>query len=74
MDQVLDAQAGTQGEMVLITKSEHVGDRLAALFPFFIGNHSRTTGCRFESPFHDFLGRAAHTAGERGFEQLLTVS
>ena len=32
------------------------------------------TAGRFKSPFHDFLRRAAHTAGERRFEQLLPVT
>ncbi len=73
MDQVLDAEAGTQGEMVFFPESENAGDGLAAPFPLLIGNRSRPTGRRFESPFDDFLGRAAHTSGERGFEQLLAV-
>ena len=73
MDQVLDAEAGTQGEMVSFPESEHACNRLAAPFPLFIGKRSRPTGGRFESPFDDFLSRAAHAAGERGLQQLLAV-
>jgi hypothetical protein len=56
MDQVLDAEAGTQGEMVFFPESENAGDRLAAPLPLLIGRGSRPTGRRFESPFDDFLG------------------
>jgi hypothetical protein len=73
MDQVMDAQTGTQGEMVFIPESEHACNGLAAPFPLFIGKRNRPTGSRFKSPFDDFLRRAAHTSGERGFEQLPAV-
>jgi hypothetical protein len=71
--QVLDAIAGTEGEMVLFPKSDHAGDGLPPLFPLFLGKRGRCAGSRFQSPFDDFLGRAAHTAGERRFEQLPPV-
>jgi hypothetical protein len=53
--------------------NQHAGDGLASPLPLFIGKCSAPTGCHFESPFDDFLRRAAHTTGERGFEQLLAV-
>jgi hypothetical protein len=73
MDQVPDAQTGTQREVVFLPKSEHAGYCLASLFPLFIGKRDRPTGSCFESPLDDFLRRAAHTTGERGFDQLLAV-
>ena len=72
--QVADAQAGTQGEMVFFPKSEHGCNGLAPPLPLSIGKRSSPTGSRFESPFDEFLRRTAHTAGERGFDQLLAVS
>jgi hypothetical protein len=72
VDQVLDALAGTEGEMVLFPKSDHAGNGLPPL-PLFIGKRRRHATGRFKSPFDDFLGRAAHTSGERRFQQLLPV-
>ena len=73
VDQVLDALAGTEGEMVVFTKSEHTGNGLAAPFQLFLGKRGRCAGSRFQSPFDDLLGRTAHTAGKRRFQQLLPV-
>jgi hypothetical protein len=73
VDQVLDALAGTEGEMVLFPKSKHVGNGLPTLFPFFLGRRRRHTARGFKSSFNDFLRRTADTASERRFEELLPV-
>ena len=73
MNQVLNAQAGTEREMVFFAKSQHACNRLAAPFALFIGKRDRPNASRFESSFEDFLRRAANTAGERGFQQLLAA-
>jgi hypothetical protein len=73
VDQVLDALAGTEGEMVFFPKSEHAGNGLPSPFPLFLGKRGRCAGSRFQRPFDDFLRRSAHTASERRFEQLLPV-
>ena len=73
VDEVLDALAGTEGEMVLFPKSDHAGNGLPPPFPLFIGKRGRHTAGRFKSPFDDFLRRAAHTTGERRFQQSLPV-
>ncbi len=73
MDEVLDALAGTEGEMVLFSKSEHARDGLAPPLPLFIGKGGCWAGSHFQSAFDDFFGRTAHTAVERSLEQLLPV-
>ena len=73
VDQVLDALAGTEGEMVVSMKSEHAGNGLAAPFQLFLGKRGRCAGGHFQSPFDDLLRRTAHTAGKRRFQQLLPV-
>ena len=123
MNQVLNAQAGTEREMVFFAKSQHACNRLEAPFPLFDGERKQPTASspwqkssfgkngdrrifpgrnrsvsnagrsvknasvpffahrallpraasRFESSFEDFLRRAANTAGERGFQQLLAA-
>src|ERR1035437_1085461 len=73
VDQVLDALAGTEGEMVLFPKSDHPGNSLTATLQLFIGKRACHTAGRFKSPFDDFLRRQAHTAGERRFQQFLPV-
>jgi hypothetical protein len=55
VDHVLDALAGTEGEMVLFPKSERAGDGLPP-FPLFLGKRGRRAGDRFQSVFDDFLG------------------
>ena len=55
MDQVLDALAGTQGEMVFFPERQHAGDCLAAVLPLFIGKSvPHTTG---ERRFEQLLPR-----------------
>jgi hypothetical protein len=73
MNQVLNAEAGAQSEMVFLPEGEHACNGPAAPLVLFIGKRGHPTGGRFESPFDDFLGRAAHAAGERGFQELLAV-
>ena len=73
VDQVLDALAGTEGEMVLFPKGDHAGNGPPPPFARFIGKCNRPTGGCFQSPFDDFLRRPAHTAGKRRFAQLLPV-
>ena len=50
VDQVLDALAGTEGEMVLFPKSGHAGNSLTAPLQFFIGKRARHAGGRFNEP------------------------
>ena len=73
VDKVLDAQVRTQGEMVRLLESEDAGHSLSAPLELFIRKCGRHTAGRFQSPFDDFLGRAAYTAGERRLEQFLAV-
>ena len=72
-DEVLDALAGTEGEMVVSMKSEHAGNGLAAPFQLFPGKRGRCAGGHFQSPFDDLLRRTAYTASKRRFQQLLPV-
>jgi len=74
MDQVLNALAGTEGEMVFLPKSEHAGDGLPPPFPLFLGKRGRCDGSSFQSPFDDFLRRTTHTTSERSLKQRLPVS
>ncbi len=73
MNQVLDALAGTEREMVFFPKSEHAGHSLPPPFPFFFGKRGRCADSYFQSPLDDLLGRTAHAASERRFEHLLPV-
>ena len=41
MDEVLDALAGTEGEMVFLPKSEHAGDGLPPPLPLCLGARLR---------------------------------
>ena len=56
VDQVLDAFAGTEGEMVLFPKSDHAGNRPTAPLQLLIGKRARRTTGRLKSPF-DHLDR-----------------
>jgi hypothetical protein len=73
VDEVLDALARTEGEVVLLPKSKHAGHSSPPPFPLFFGEGVPCAGSRLQRPYHDFLGRTAHTASERGFEQLLPM-
>ena len=73
MDQVLDALAGAEGEMVFFPKSEHACDGLPPPFPLFFGKRGRRAGSSFQSPFDDFLRRTTHTVSECRLKQRLPV-
>jgi len=73
VDQVLDALAGTKGEMVFFPKGQHTGDGPPSLFTLSLGKRGYCTARRLQSTLDDFLGRTAHTAGQRCREQLLPV-
>jgi hypothetical protein len=73
MDEVLDSLARTEGEVVLLLKSEHAGHRSTPPFLVLFGKGVHGSGSRLQCSFHDFLGRTAYTAGERRLEQLLPV-
>ena len=49
VDEVLDAQAGPQSEVVFLPESEDAGDGQAAPFPLFIEERNRPASGRFQS-------------------------
>jgi hypothetical protein len=72
VEEVFDPLAWPEREMMLLAKGAHGVDGLTPAFLFFRAQN-RLTGDGFESTFHNFFGRAADAAGERGFEKFLAV-
>ena len=73
MDQIRNAQAGPQTEMIFLAERKHAGDGLTTPFPLLLRKCNLLSGDRFQGTFDNFFRGAAESAGERGFQHFLAA-
>jgi hypothetical protein len=73
MDQVRNAHAGPQPEVIFLAEREHASDGLPTPFSLLLRKRDLLSHYGFQGMFDNFFRRAAESAGERVFQHFLAA-